>query len=257
MGSLGRMGRWIRFLFRHPRPGFCNGVPRRSQFQLLGTPASPQSLALGHRLAKPDVDRRQHDRHYDHKPEYHPGRGHNYYHTQNIKNMLKMYGPMMTAVLSTNDLYNSPADILANYRTPTAGVDHAVAVEGYWTIRAFPPADTGSLRIAGVQPAETEPATMTFLTATYRNSWRHRRDQRRPSITPGTLLSGTWTGSHGTAWTNSSGDAYRNWSGLTWWISQETQATFDSTGQQPKHLHLQLGCRPRADRKQRRHRLLV
>ena len=58
--------------------------------------------------------------------------------TQNIKNMLKMYGPMMTAVLSTNDLYNSPADILANYRAPTAGVDHAVAVVGYQDDASIP-----------------------------------------------------------------------------------------------------------------------
>ena len=94
-----------------------------------------------------------------------------------------MYGPMMTAVLSTNDLYNSPADIKANYRARLGGVDHAVAVSAIRTMRACHPTDTGSLRIVGVPRPETEPAIMTFLTATSKFMATSSRSTL-PSITP-------------------------------------------------------------------------
>ena len=66
--------------------------------------------------------------------------------TDNIKSALKLYGPMHVALASGYDLYGSVADLKANYRSETGGVDHAVVAVayydddtcptgGYWLIR--------------------------------------------------------------------------------------------------------------------------
>ncbi|MGA7698419.1 MAG: C1 family peptidase [Thermoguttaceae bacterium] len=51
--------------------------------------------------------------------------------TDGIKAALKSEGPLLTGILSTNDLYASVSDLEANYRGPTPGVDHAVSIVGY------------------------------------------------------------------------------------------------------------------------------
>ena len=227
---MGRMGRWIRVLFRDQRPGLRDGMPHRSQFQLLGHAGPDQSLALGRRLAKPDVDRRQHDYHYDHNPEYHPGRQPNCHHHAKYQKHAEDVRSDDDRRLVNERPVHSPADILANYRPPLAGVDHAVAVEGYQDDASLPSGGywiiknswgTGGGDGTGYYDVpygdlEIHGDIVAINTAVYYT---------------GAMKTVTWTGaaSQGTIWTSAAGTAYRNWSDGAAWVNQETQATFDAT----------------------------
>jgi autotransporter-associated beta strand protein len=153
--------------------------------------------------------------------------------TQNIKNMLKMYGPMMTAVLSTNDLYNSPADILANYRPPLAGVDHAVAVEGYQDDASLP---SGGYWIIKNSWGATAGDGTGYYDVPYGDLEIHGDIVAINTAVyyTGAMATVTWGGGTGT-WSLGGG----NWSGSDQygnalptyaWENKETAATFNTVG---------------------------
>ena len=147
--------------------------------------------------------------------------------TQNIKAMLKMYGPMMTAVLSTNDLYNSPTDIVTNYRAPMAGVDHAVVVEGYQDDASIP---TGGYWIIKNSWGATAGDGTGYYDVPYGDLELHGDIVAINTAVyyTGAMATVTWKGTTNSTW-NTNSNTSHNWSngGANYtWVNQETQANF-------------------------------
>ena len=80
-----------------------------------------------------------------------------------MKTALKMYGPLHVGILSTNDLYDSVADMEANYKGPAVGTDHEVVIVGYVDDSSLSYGGYWIIRIVGT-PVGAAAAMGMFLT---------------------------------------------------------------------------------------------
>jgi autotransporter-associated beta strand protein len=145
-----------------------------------------------------------------------------------IQNALKMYGPMMTAVLSTNDLYDSVAQLKANYRAPTAGVDHAVVLVGYQDDASIPSGGYWVIKNSWGPSA----ADKGYYYVPYGDLEYHSDIVaiNTPVYYTGAMAAATWKGGV-TAWSNGGNNWTNNATGNAYaWENKETVATFGGTG---------------------------
>ncbi len=152
--------------------------------------------------------------------------------TSGIKAAVKLQGPLLTGILSTNDLYDSVASLIANYRGPKSGVDHAVVIVGYqddtnvpsggyWIIKNSWDTGWGNSGYGYIPYGDVENHSSTQAYAS-------------PVYYTGSMATVTWGGGTGT-WAGGGG----NWSGVDQygnslptyaWENKETSATFSTVG---------------------------
>ena len=169
--------------------------------------------------------------------------------TDGIKAALKSQGPLLTGILSTNDLYASVSDLKANYRGPTPGVDHAVSIVGYqddatvpsggyWIIKNSWDTSWGSSGYGYIPYGDVENhfSTQAYSAPVYYSGPMYHTgtwDATGVDHT-GIAATNTWKGTTSAVWDTTSGTS-GNWSnnstgGTFTWVNQELQAVFDSTG---------------------------
>jgi autotransporter-associated beta strand protein len=165
----------------------------------------------------------------------------------NIKAMLKQYGPMMTAVNGI-EMYSSVAS-LSNYIGVTPGVDHAVELVGYqddvslptggyWIIKNSWGTGFGDAGIGYVPYGNLEfhNDLVAINTPMYYTGAMYHVAVAGTNGTDyyGTAATNTWKGTTNGTWDTSAG-TINNWqnnsTGTAFqWLNQELQANFDSTG---------------------------
>ena len=155
----------------------------------------------------------------------------------------------MTGILSYNDLYQTVADLEANYRKPMPGVDHAVVITGYqddanvpsggyWIIKnswGTGGGDNGYWFIP-YGDVENHVSTQAYSgTVYYTGPMYHTGPWDATGVDyTGTAATNTWKGTTNGTWDTTSGTS-GNWSNNATgqaftWVNQELQAAFDNTG---------------------------
>ena len=169
--------------------------------------------------------------------------------TAGIKAALKLQGPLLTGILSYNDMYQTVADLETNYRKPMPGVDHAVVIMGYqddanvpsggyWIIENSWGTGCGDNGYWFVPYGDVENhmSTQAYSGSVYYTGPMYHTgpwDATGVDYT-GTAATNTWKGTTNAVWDTTAGTS-GNWpnnsSGGTFtWVNQELQAVFDSTG---------------------------
>jgi fibronectin-binding autotransporter adhesin len=147
--------------------------------------------------------------------------------TENLKNMLKTQGPIVTTVWAGNDLYDHVSDISANYRGVGAdpwAIDHAIVLVGFHDDASLP---TGGYWVIKNSWSDGY-GESGYGYVPYGVLEAHQRNHMitGPAYYTGSMATATWNGGAGT-WTNGG----TNWnSGAYAWENKETSATFAGTG---------------------------
>lgn len=168
--------------------------------------------------------------------------------TDGIKTALKSQGPLLIGILASNDLYSTVSDLVANYRAPIPGVDHAVSLVGfqddpsvptggYWIIKnswdtTWANGGYGYIPYGNI---ENHFSTQAYAAPVYYTGPMYHTgtwDATGVDHT-GTAATNTWKGTASAVWDTTSGTA-GNWrnndsGGDFTWVNQELQAVFDST----------------------------
>lgn len=144
--------------------------------------------------------------------------------TANMKAKLKTNGPLLTALLSSSDLYGSVDELKANYRGPVDGIDHAVVIVGYHDDASIP---SGGYWVIKNSWSEGW-GTAGYGFVPYGDLENKNRTEAINGATyySGAMASATWNGGAGT-WV--AGGTTWNSGGYAW-ENKETNATFGGTG---------------------------
>jgi autotransporter-associated beta strand protein len=169
--------------------------------------------------------------------------------TNTMKSYLKTTGPLEVGIWASHDLYNTVADLKANYRAPDAsGFDHEVVLVGftddpdvptggYWTIKNSWGGDdvTGYYYIPyGNIEIHNDVSAITGGVY-YTGPMYHTGPWDASGVDhTGTDATITWKGTTSGTW-NTSSSTNGNWSNngngqAFTWVNQELQAVFDNTG---------------------------
>ena len=146
--------------------------------------------------------------------------------TANIKAKLKTNGPLLTAIMSSSDLYSSVNEMRTNFRGPVSGIDHAVIIVGYY--------DDPTIQSGGYWVIKNSWdvgfGDSGYGYVPYGDLENHHRTEAINGATyyTGSMADATWKGGSntwslsGNNWTNNADDSTYAWE------NKETTATFNA-----------------------------